>query len=87
MAVELWNDKTGNAIDDFDNEDEALAFVLDNITLRDEQAVSAWALDVSDDAPLIRGEDLVHRALATDLERWAAIGHRLSMRGRSTARS
>ena len=64
MAVELWNDKTGNAIDDFDTEGEALAFVRETISLRGERAIATWALDVSDDAPMIRGSELVRRALA-----------------------
>jgi hypothetical protein len=64
MAIELWNDKTGNAIDDFDTEDEALAFVRETISLRGKRAVATWALDVSGDAPMIRGKELVRRALA-----------------------
>jgi hypothetical protein len=64
MAVELWNDKTGNAIDDLDSEGQALTFVRETISLRDKRAVATWALDVSDDAPMIRGKELVRRALA-----------------------
>lgn len=64
MTVELWNEKTRNAIDDFDTESEALVFVREAIALRGEKAVATWALDIDDGAHMIRGQELVRRALA-----------------------
>ncbi len=51
MAVELWDEKYGNAVDDFDTEIEALTFMRKTITERGEGAVETWALDMSDDRP------------------------------------
>lgn len=63
MVVELWDDTYGNAIDEFDSEDEAYAFVRQTIEQLGKQAVANWALDRMDDRPLIRGTALVRRAL------------------------
>jgi len=64
MAVELWNDKTRNAIAEFSNEGEAAAFVRETIALYGEPAVATWALDAADDQPMIRGKALLALAAA-----------------------
>jgi hypothetical protein len=61
MAVELWDEKHGNAVDDFDTEDEALSFVRKTIAERGGCSVQTWALDFSDDRPLVRGTELLRR--------------------------
>ncbi len=61
MTVELWDEKYGNAVDDFDTENEALVFVRQTIAERGEQAVETWALDLTDDRPLVRGTELLRR--------------------------
>lgn len=62
MPIELWDDRSGNAIEDFDTEEEALAFVRTMLERGGESAVAEWALDFLDDRPLIRGCDLARRA-------------------------
>jgi hypothetical protein len=63
MAAELWNDKTRNAIGEFATEVQALAFVRETINAYGRQAVATWAMDVAEDGPMIRGEELVNRAM------------------------
>jgi len=63
VAIELWDERTANLIDDFASEAEALQ-ELRAIILRDgEQAIRAWALDRYDGKPMIRGSELVALAL------------------------
>ncbi len=59
MAVELWNDKTRNLIADFDSEADALTYLRQMIDLHGEQSVARWALEIDDDSPMIRGEQLL----------------------------
>jgi len=40
VSVELWDDKYGNAIEEFENEDDALAFVRKMIEQRGEKAIA-----------------------------------------------
>lgn len=63
MAAELWNERTHNAIDEFETEEKALAFVRAMIMRHGKRSVAAWALDVDDDAPMVRGQELVDRAM------------------------
>jgi hypothetical protein len=62
VSVELWDDKYGNAIEEFENEDDALAFVRKMIEQRGEKAIADWALDPMDDRPMVRGRELLRRA-------------------------
>ncbi len=64
MAVELWNDRTRNAIAEFDSEAEALAFVHETIKRYGTESVAGWAMDRAEDQPMLRGAELVKRALA-----------------------
>jgi hypothetical protein len=63
MAIEIWDIQTRNAIDDFDTEEDALAFVRETIALRGVKAVAHWALNVEDGSRTIRGSELVRRAV------------------------
>ena len=64
MTVELWNDRTGNLIDDFASEAAALAAVHEVIKRDGRTAVRFWALDRYDGGPMLRGKALIDRALA-----------------------
>jgi hypothetical protein len=64
MAVEIWNERTRNAVDEFETEEEALAFVHAMINRHGERSLAAWAMDVADDTPMVRGSELIARALA-----------------------
>jgi hypothetical protein len=62
MAVELWEERYGNAIEEFPTVDAALSFVQAMILQHGEESVATWALDISDDTPPVRGRELVERA-------------------------
>lgn len=64
MAVELWNDKTANLIDDFENEQAALLAIREVIGRDGFDAIEAWALDRLDGKRMIAGKDLVELALS-----------------------
>lgn len=61
--VMLWEEQYGNAVEEFETEDEALAFVHRTIELRGERAVSSWAMDLGESGAWVRGLELVGRAL------------------------
>lgn len=63
MAVELWEERYGNAIEEFPTVDAALRFVRQMIKRHGEQSVATWAMDLCDDAPVVRGRELVERAM------------------------
>ncbi len=65
MGYELWDNKTLNLIDSFDDEATALAAVR-TVILRDgPPAVQSWALDrVDGAAPPLQGRALIDRASA-----------------------
>lgn len=63
MAIELWDDQTGNLIDDFEDEAEALAVIRHVIVDYGREAIAGWALDRLDsNEPMIRGEELFRLA-------------------------
>jgi hypothetical protein len=65
MAVALWDEKTTNLIDDFDEEAEALAYVCETVALHGHDAVATWALDRLDRRqPMIRGDELLKLVMA-----------------------
>jgi hypothetical protein len=59
MAVELWNEETGNLIDSFDTETEALREIRTVIARDGEHAIGAWALDRYDGRAMVRGKELI----------------------------
>lgn len=62
---EVWDNKTGNVIDEFEDEASALAFVRATVALRGVAAVLNWSLDGPDrSAPPIFGQALLARAQA-----------------------
>lgn len=66
MGYELWDNKTLNLIDSFDDEPTALAAVRVVILRDGPVAVESWALDrVDGAAPPLQGRALVDRALAS----------------------
>jgi hypothetical protein len=63
VTYEIWNNKTGNVIDEFDDEASALAFVRETVALRGVTAVADWSLDGPDRTlPPLYGRALLARA-------------------------
>ncbi len=63
MAVELWDDSTGNLIDDFEDEKEALILIRDVVARDGKTAIKTWALDrLVPSKEWVRGEDLYQLA-------------------------
>jgi hypothetical protein len=68
MAVELWDDSTGNLIDDFEDEKEALILIRDVVARDGKTAIKTWALDrLVSSKEWVRGEDLYQLAVAVRL--------------------
>jgi len=65
MAVELWDDSTGNLIAAFEDEKEALVLIRDVIARDGRLAIKTWALDrLVPSQEWVRGEDLYQLAVA-----------------------
>jgi len=59
VYYELWENRSGNLIAEFDTEDEALRFVRDTVKGGDLAAVLYWSLHRSDEAtPIAYGTAL-----------------------------
>jgi hypothetical protein len=66
MAHELWENRTLDLIDSFDDEAAALAAVRAVILRDGPLAVQSWALDrVDAEVPPLQGRALIDRALAS----------------------
>ncbi len=64
MAVELWDDKDGNLIDDFNDEAEALACIRETVAEHGTDAVATWALDrFTAQRRMVRGAELLELAI------------------------
>jgi hypothetical protein len=76
LGYELWDLETGNAVEGFESEQEALLAVLDALVRHGRQRVEPWALaEVTDNATtdLGIGQKLVDRALAMVVQAAAAV--------------
>lgn len=62
MAVEIWDEKTRNAIDEFPTVELALAFIRETIALGSERDVLDWAMDAPDAGKMVHGLELINLA-------------------------
>ena len=67
-VYQLWDNASGNLIEDYDTEREALDYVIDEMEMYGPDAVGAWALlrdpDIGPVTMIAAGADLIRHATA-----------------------